>query len=538
MQQDVEFETLRRFLNDWDRRRRYVELLSWLPRGLLVTLLISAVIATVIRFFPLLTNQELVAFMLVLALLGIGFTLVVVLLRRRTLLEQARYADQKFGLLERASTAVEISAGQVDTTPLLAREQLADTVRVANLLEARILLPLQVQWRDLLIVLVSVVLLAAAVLLPNPQEAILEEQRAVSKAIADQAEALESLVEEIRQNPALSDDQEDELLAPIQDALETLQDGDPGREEAVAALSEAQANLRELSQSRDTTILEETLQGAGGPLAESRVGQSLGEALQNGDFAAASMAANQLADNLINMPARDRDDLARALAEAAVALQTADPELAAQFREAADALRDNDTESAQQALRDAAATLQERAQEQAAARQAADAAEALEQGRSEVAQAGRQPQTGQGQQGQGQGSSAEGGNQGQGSGTGQDGDQSSSLEQGSPSDQDDGAGGPGPGGGHAESVYVPDFADLSDEAGVEIELPAECVANPENCGALISETPLDFGEEESLVPYDQVFGDYREAAYQALDQDYVPLVMKDIIRDYFTSLEP
>jgi hypothetical protein len=101
-----------------------------------------------------------------------------------------------------------------------------------------------------------------------------------------------------------------------------------------------------------------------------------------------------------------------------------------------------------------------------------------------------------------------------------------------------GAGGPGPGGGHADTVFVPGFADLSAEDGVQIQLPAECVANPENCGPLLSERPTEFEPEQSLVPYEQVFGDYRDAAFEALEGDYVPLGMKGLVREYFSSLEP
>ncbi len=87
-------------------------------------------------------------------------------------------------------------------------------------------------------------------------------------------------------------------------------------------------------------------------------------------------------------------------------------------------------------------------------------------------------------------------------------------------------------------MFVPDYVDLSSGEGVEIQLPAECVANPANCGQLINESLAEFGEERGLVPYERVFGDYRNAAYEALEGDYVPLGMKGLVRDYFSSLEP
>ena len=55
---------------------------------------------------------------------------------------------------------------------------------------------------------------------------------------------------------------------------------------------------------------------------------------------------------------------------------------------------------------------------------------------------------------------------------------------------------------------------------------------------MLSETPSEFGNETSNVPYDQVYGDYRNAANEALSSDYIPLGYKGYIRDYFSSLEP
>lgn len=43
---------------------------------------------------------------------------------------------------------------------------------------------------------------------------------------------------------------------------------------------------------------------------------------------------------------------------------------------------------------------------------------------------------------------------------------------------------------------------------------------------------------QSLVPYNQVYGQYRTEANRALESDYIPLGLRDVVRDYFTSLEP
>lgn len=40
------------------------------------------------------------------------------------------------------------------------------------------------------------------------------------------------------------------------------------------------------------------------------------------------------------------------------------------------------------------------------------------------------------------------------------------------------------------------------------------------------------------VPYNQVYTDYANQANRALESDYIPLGLRDVVRDYFTALEP
>ena len=42
----------------------------------------------------------------------------------------------------------------------------------------------------------------------------------------------------------------------------------------------------------------------------------------------------------------------------------------------------------------------------------------------------------------------------------------------------------------------------------------------------------------ALIPYDQVFYNYMNAANQAIDQNYIPSSLEDYVRLYFSSLEP
>jgi hypothetical protein len=279
-------------------------------------------------------------------------------------------------------------------------------------------------------------------------------------------------------------------------------------------------------------------------LANNRNAQSLGENLQNGNLAQAAAAASELADNVPSLSREEQLALAEDLMQTAQGLVGTDDQLAQQLAAAAQALQNGDTAAAQQALREAAGTMQQRAQEAAVAQQANQAANALQDGRQAVAQAGG----GQGQEQAGppanpdnllpQNDGRAGGNEGQGQGQVPGDGQGSGPGQGQGAEQGGQLGGPGEGGGHVESLYIPEFRDLSGEPGVQIELPAECRVNPAECGALLNETDTEFSDETSLVPYTQVFGDYRNAANEALQDDYIPLGLKGYVRDYFSSLEP
>ncbi|MCA9969920.1 MAG: hypothetical protein KC425_06885, partial [Anaerolineales bacterium] len=364
------FDRLTTHLAAWHGRRRLRDALLWAPRAGLAGLLLAVVLATVARLRPFLDNTQVGYIALGLGLGGLLAGLLAVLLRRASLLERARFADRQFALRERASTAVEIQQGALAAPPALARQQLADAVRATDAVDARRGLPLRLVRRDWLVLLLALALLAAAVLLPNPQENALKQARAVREQIETQIEALEALEEEILNNPELTEAQREDLLEPVQNALEALDPAGTTQEEAVATLSEAEADLRALEASFSPDDLQARLDAAGQPLAENAASQSLGEALQNGQLAQAGAAAAALADNLPALSAEEQAELAQDLAETAAALAEVDPALAQALADAAQALQAGDVAAAQQALQQAAGTLQQRAQEMAAAQQA------------------------------------------------------------------------------------------------------------------------------------------------------------------------
>ncbi len=545
MQADA-YQQLIQYLQQWTTRRRRRDALIWLPRGALAGLLAGALVALAARLRPLLTNQEVAIVIAALALVGFLISGTALLLQRYSIIQQARFGDRQFHLLDRTVTAVEIHHGVIQTTSELAQSQLQDSLGAAGRVNVVQGLPLKLNRQDWLLLLITSTLLATAALLQNPQVSILQNQRAVANTIAKETETLQTLSEEIRQNPDLSQAQQSELLQPVEEALQQLQENNLTQEEAVAVLSEAQADLRQLGNDFSNQDLRDRLQAAGAPLNEQAASQELGNALQNGNLGQAGSAMSRLADNLEQLNAAEQAQLAENLAETAAALQETDAELAEELNAAAKALANQDNEAASAAMQNAAATLQQRNQEIAAAQQAQAAANQIDASRQAVTQAGAASQQNDaaaqaqssGAQGQESGSQSPQQNGAQPLGQNQDGQSGSSETQSLGAGETPGTGGPQEGGGHTENVFVPDQLDLSGAEGVEVELPVECLGNPELCGPIGEETPTQFGQEGSVVPYTQVFGDYRGAANEALSGDYIPLGLKGFIRDYFSSLEP
>ncbi|MFN8637864.1 MAG: hypothetical protein U0893_28765, partial [Chloroflexota bacterium] len=128
-----------------------------------------------------------------------------------------------------------------------------------------------------------------------------------------------------------------------------------------------------------------------------------------------------------------------------------------------------------------------------------------------------------GQQSQG-GDDASGQGQGQGQGNSQGSSESGSGEDG----QGSGAGtGSNP---RSDAVYDPVLASSRQERLNNGEFsPTDAIENP---------NPDDAIQNNAQVSYRQVQARYQEQAVQSLQNNYIPIGLKDLVKDYFSSLSP
>lgn len=517
------------YLRRWGLWLRLCESLVWSAWGLVAGLALALALALTARAWPLLTQRPLLLIAAALPLSAAFGGLVAAWLRPRSRYRLARTLDLRLALAERLTTALEIGSGRLKAAPAMATAQQSDTLTAAAQVDVRTALPLQVPRRALLIAFVLAVGLTASLLLPNPQEDVLRQRAAFRQALQEQAEQLEAAREEIEQSEALTPEERAALLAALEEAIAALEENDITPEEAVAVLADTERALSAL-QDPGAAAVRAGLERAAAEMGDSALTQDIANLLAQGDYAAAAAALASFASEEGQALTREEElELAEQLAQAAAALADSNPELAEQLAQARQAIQQGDIAQARQAIRQAAGELAGAGQQVERQQAVESALNTLQQGREQVAQAGGQPaaggqMAGGGQQGQlsGQGQGQPGG-QGQGQAGGQ---QAVSGQQVNPGhSEDSGTGAP------YDSLYVP--GRLGGE-GSEVD-----IGRPGDDGLPVGDSPVPNPlDGQARVPYRDVYAEYAGQAHAALESSYIPLGMKQYVRDYFSSLEP
>lgn len=588
-------QSLKALVKTWDDRFRWQRTAAWFARCLMPGLMVGIVMGVLSRTRPLLTNPQVGLIGLLGMIIGVSILWAWVWLLPYRPLKSARRFDIQFGLKERVSTALELTEGRIRANDEITPRQLDDAYAQASTIDARARLPIRGDWREWLVVGLLLLALLLLVLLPNRKAESLNRNTAARQAIAAAAADVRDAIEEVATDTTLQEADRESLLERLQTSLETLEDEDISEEEALATLNDVEELLnREANELNERAqqqqqALERAAEALGEPetTAQNPPQQQAAEQQSAGEQAQQSLA--DLLQELEQMTPEAAESAAQQLEQAANALEETAPEAAESLREAAEAMRRGDMEAAREALEEAARQMQQAAQSQQQNQQSSQQMQDMAQQMQQQQQAiglSQQPQE-QGQQGesmegmpqQGQGESEQQGGQGDSSGqqgqpqnaqqgqpegnqSGQqppnnqgegEGQQGSAQNPGSTSSNQIGdqpgsqtgdtsgfeetgeepEGGGSPGG---EGVFEEVFAPRAPQVPPGSE---EMILQPEAGDAPLREG--DFSENPSgavTVPYNQVFSDYANSANQALDQDYIPLGLRDVVREYFTSLAP
>lgn len=457
-----------------------------------------------------------------LAILGAGLGY---LWPQRTL-EMARWFDRLFRLKERVSTALELN--RPGKTGTFHNDQLSDALRFAEMVDVRQGLRFKI---PVVPASILILLLAGNIAFWHFGQDYFEraqQKRSILATIEQQAEEIERLIEQISKNPDLTESQKEDLIDPLDQALENLAEAQT-LEQAFSALEEAQEQLQAL-QNPDAELLAEALQQAGIALSEqgSEDFTALADGLANGDFNQAADALRQIETSNLNTDALE--SLAQSLEDLAASVAAQEPDLAAELREAAAAARAGDAQAAQQALGQAAQALDDLQAELAASEAAQQASGQLQDSQSAVVAAGQGAGNRSANTSGSQGSQEAAGGSGAGEGTGNQDGQAGSEAGSDPIGQGNSPDGAG------EAAFQPiSPSSLGGSEGDRIAVPPSGIEGDTITGV----GPSDPGSSAPVtVPYTEVFPQYQSAANQAIDNGTIPPQYRDLIRDYFSSLEP
>jgi hypothetical protein len=526
---------LNRVMARWHARLRFQQTIDWLPRGLAAGLFLALLLAVASRLWPLLDRTAVVLASGLLAALGVLVALLVVWFWRRAPITLARRFDLRFGLKERLSAAVELAQGDLpNESPRIAAHQFEDALQSARQVNPAQGMPFRARWQEWVVIPLIALGVGLAVWLPNPQDDVLRQRSEVKEAIAQELEELEVIRQDVLENGALTAEERAALIEALDEAIETLEQGGVTQEEAVAALDATEQELRDLS-AQFAEQRQEALAAASGQF-DSQTLDDVAEALADENLLA---AAESLANtDLSGLSEEELADLAEALRSAAEALVDTNPDLADALNEAAEAIESGDLDAAQDALGEASDQMAEAGS--GSTQEVDELADQVGEGQGDLADAGKNqaPQPGEG--GMGQVQPGEGGQPGdqpgqaQGSSGAGRGDFEGETPGGQageqmPTDNDPGDGGEVP----YDDIYDP--RRIGGEGGEQVDVPGDPGAGqPTGVEGNFAENPAG----ESTVPYNEVYGDYEGAVNEALDSGYVPLGLRDVIRGYFSRLDP
>lgn len=416
-------------------------------------------------------------------------------LRKVTEKETAETADA-LGGAERMITTMEL-LGKGAQNPV-EEMAVADGFAKAREMDFAKLYRMRLPVKVLRVLALVVVLTIGAGFMPVRRDA---EAEAYANA---QLERIEQVKKE--ETPELSKEEKKVFLEAAK-ALEKDLKTAKTQKAAEEAVREAQQNMKQLekeSVSKDLKELAETLK-------QEESTAALSEALEQGDSSAVSKAMEQLLQKMAAMDKGQAASLAQQLAEAVENIS--DAELQEALKALEEALENGaDPSEAGEALKNA---LLSQAQMNSALR---SSLQKLNCNVGQQSLAKKVESNGESPGGEGQGSEGEGtggqttngGNGGTGTGTG----------------------GQGRGFGHAEpeKIYTRSAAGKD---GYDAQLKG---TDSEEGQTTITEHRT-MGQAGTSVPYDTVYGQYRNEAMETLENSSVPYGMRELVSDYFATLE-
>ncbi len=506
-------------------------LVVWFLRLVSVGLAIDVVLLLSVRVLPItVPAPALWVPQLVLTLLGL---VAVGIFGRPRDADVAAITDRELGLRERLTTALENQRRQSGSS--MVKLQLEDSLRYLRQVEPWQAFPIHFPKRERRVAAVLALLVLGMLVAPNPMKETLQRRALVQKTVKQEAQKIQKAADDVRQDELADNTDEQQRLAQmLSDLAQVLDRKGLSPEEAVARIAQTDQKLAELRNPRGETA-QDALERATAALAREPLTREVANNVQKGDYKKAAEGLQQLGQKGGELSSQERDRAAAALRAAGAAASKADSQLGSALQEAGDALdSEKNTQDMGRAFQRASSQLSQAGQAAKSQSRMQRAQNQLNQSRNAISQVGDQAQgrdaSSRGQPGSPSDAAADQQRGQQGDNPGQEearqpgeGGNSSQGER----SQGDSAGGDGMG----DRIFAEGYSMRQE--GV----PGQANENgPEMTG---NDSSLsDPTRNESSVPYTQVYANYQQKATKAMESSYVPLNMKELVKDYFSSLAP
>jgi hypothetical protein len=491
---------------------------------------------------------------------------------RHTTSDLARRIDRAAQLHERSTTALELGArGEEFPLALAQMRDAVEHLKRVDLLEA---FPLRLPRNELMASFFIVVIAAIVGLSPNPW---LLRARASNPAITiarEEAQRVQRLADSIQ--PQDSADIA-ALRALVSKGARTIDARSNEPDAALNALQDLEDQVRQMSVGDDQ--LATALAAIAGALASDPATQQLANAINTGDMRLIAQAAKDLAQATAGLSGQDQQRVAKLLRTAASQAGRSSQSVAGNLSDAADALQGGAAgDSASSAMADqnqtgqtgqpgqpgamsnnnqngrsASDALNQLGNNAAAAGERQRAASQLESSRNALERALGRTQSRAGSASNGRSSSssqrsqgangAQNGDQSQGTGQGQAGDQTGNGADanggGAPGGDQGNGGDTGQGGGFSTGGQSQNNTSASvshlDTITSPQQVPSNGMVTPDES----STNPYlgDAGTGNAQTSAEDVQPTFSRKPTQGNDSGSIPLGMRDLVKDYFSSLD-
>ncbi|MCX7841723.1 MAG: hypothetical protein N2489_01445 [Clostridia bacterium] len=469
---------------------------------------------------------------------------------RPSALKVMKTADS-LGLKERLITAYQL----MDDFSPIAKIQRYDTIKAVSRTDFRSLYPLRIPKKLGALCLALSLITVISLFIPSNSRDIAAKLEKLFDEIKKQAEKIDNKRKDINKNAGISDEKLKEINKKIDQLLKELKQS-KSEGEAVKALLRTKHELEELKKNGSSTDLAKLAEN----LSRHPMTSDIANALKNGGATQIKQLLENLNNSLKNLDELGRKDLAEHFKNVAEEISQ-NKDLAQNLHDLASAISSGKLGSASSELANLERTLSQLAAsdpklasamqqlENQALRQIMDSMDSAKRQISSQS-SNSQLANGSGRQGNASGSGkqevdlpeqgkqpgqgvCQGGSKGEKGGNGA-GDGTTNKDAGYSGEESLGRGRE-PGKKQVkdyESIYVPER--LQGGEGSQSLVNGRKTGSGRSDWTQSENAPVQKG---TVLPYDQVLGKYKSEAMSSLDESAIPPVMKDIVRDYFTSLE-